>query len=278
MAPDVAIVVPTFRPTSSVLNLVATVSEFGPTLVTDDGSPCTSDAVLTAISDHHPTTRILRHTHNAGIARGLNDGLAFALKVQSPWLLTMDQDSKITLNSVHVLLSSASALTEDSNLHRSIGVLGCGRVVLQDGTELFDKQPGTAFTHQVPEVIQSGSLWSVQALRDIGGFDEALGIDAVDAAACLAFRERDYWVGIDKRAILHHNLGNARAISIFGKRVLATGHSPARQASMLRNRIQLFPREFALSPINALRTVRRVIVNQSLGTVMRSFGGEDPRS
>jgi GT2 family glycosyltransferase len=275
---NVAIVVPTFRPTFGVLDLIATVSALGPTLVTDDGSPVTSDPVLDAIQHHHPPIQVLRHRHNVGIARGLNDGLAFAIEVKSPWLLTMDQDSKITLESLQMLLSSASDLTKDSTLQRQIGVLGCGKVVLQDGKDLFNKRPHTAFTHRVPEVIQSGSLWSVQALRDIGGFDQMLGIDAVDAEACLAFRERDYWVGIDERAVLHHNLGNARSVSVLGKRVLITEHSPARRRSMFRNRIRLFPREFAVSPLHALRTVRRVIVNRSMGMVMPSSKRHSARS
>ncbi len=108
MVSDVAIVVPTFRPTFGVLDLIATVSAFGPTLVTDDGSPVTSDPVLEAIQHRHPLIQVLRHRRNIGIARGLNDGLAFAIEVKSPWLLTIDQDSKITLESLEMLLSSAS--------------------------------------------------------------------------------------------------------------------------------------------------------------------------
>jgi hypothetical protein len=46
---------------------------------------------------------------------------------------------------------------------------------------------------------------------------------------------------------------------------MVTGHSPERRASMLRSRLRLFPVEFNESPRHALRTIRRVAVNQTLG-------------
>lgn len=87
------------------------------------------------------------------------------------------------------------------------------------------------------EVIQSGALWNVSALESIGGFDESLGIDAVDAAACLRLKEQGYLV------------------------------APARRASMVRNRLRLAPAEFKQSPTHAFRTLRRVGVNATLGAL-----------
>ena len=121
---------------------------------------------------------------------------------------------------------------------------------------------------QTEELIQTGTLWHVGALRDAGGFNEGLGIDAVDAAACLALRQNDYQIGIARGLALDHAIGNSITVRIGGRSIMVTRHSPERRTTMLRNRIRLFPAEFRQSPRHAFRTVRRVAVNQSVGLVL----------
>jgi hypothetical protein len=118
------------------------------------------------------------------------------------------------------------------------------------------------------EVIQTGTFWNVAALAEIGGFDETLGMDAVDAAACLALRRTGYAIGLVPGLSLEHSIGSSTQITLAGRSVMITGHSPERRASMLRNRLRLFPAEFAESPRHALRTIRRVLVNQSVGLML----------
>jgi len=102
----------------------------------------------------------------------------------------------------------------------------------------------------------------------IGGFDEGLGIDAVDAAACLALRQRGFVIGVVPGIRVEHRIGAGRTVRIAGRSVMVTGHSPQRRTSMVRNRLRLFPAEFRQSPRHALRTLRRVAVNQSLGLLI----------
>ena len=116
--------------------------------------------------------------------------------------------------------------------------------------------------------MQTGSLWNVAAMRTVGGFDERLGIDAVDAAACLRLREAGYLVALAPGLTLSHTLGASRQINLFGRQVIVSGHSPERRTTIVRNRLKLFPAEFAQSPAHALRTLRRVGVNAILGSVL----------
>ena len=81
------------------------------------------------------------------------------------------------------------------------------------------------------------------ALTAIGGFDESLGIDAVDAAACLRLRERGFIVALAPGVRLEHRVGAARQVTLLGRTVLATGHSPERRTTMVRNRIRRRLRE-----------------------------------
>ena len=116
--------------------------------------------------------------------------------------------------------------------------------------------------------MQSGALWNVQALDRVGGFDSDLAIDAVDAAACLRLREVGFVIAVTAEVTISHNLGAARQVRLFGRTVTVTGHSRSRRASIIKNRLKLAPAEFRQSPKHALRTLRRVAVNEVLGSVV----------
>ena len=251
-------VVPTFRPESGELkSLVASLqAQDISVLVTDDASPCTSDPALREVESLG--VDVVRHRHNRGIARGLNDGLAFAVARKAIWLLTVDQDSSLPPGYVAALLAAASD---------RVGVIGAEIISDASGDVRYPTTQSDGHL-ATEEVFQTGSLWSVAALTAIGGFDESLGIDAVDAAACLRLRERGFIVALAASVRLEHRVGAARQVTLLGRTVLATGHSPERRTTMVRNRLRLAPAEFRQSPKHAFRTLRRVGVNAVLGATV----------
>ena len=186
---SVAAVIPVYRPDEpALLAFLDTLSSAGvPVLVTDDASPCTFDHVLRAVADRGVT--VVRHPRNAGIARGLNEGLAFAREQGATWLLTVDQDSSLPSGYLEALLAASpaeSGLWSDPSALRP-GVLGAGIIGDSSGDLGYPTHSEQGFL-VTEEVFQTGSLWSVAALTEVGGFDERLGIDGVDSAACLALR------------------------------------------------------------------------------------------
>ena len=255
---SVVAVVPTFRPDSGdLIGLVTSLQAQGiRVLVTDDASPCTSDPALLDVQSLG--VDVVRHRHNRGIARGLNDGLAFAVARGATWLLTVDQDSSLPPGYVAALLAAASD---------RVGVIGAEIISDASGDVRYPTTQSDGHL-TTEEVFQTGSLWSVAALTAIGGFDESLGIDAVDAAACLRLRERGFIVALAPGVRLEHRVGAARQVTLLGRTVLATGHSPKRRTTMVRNRLRLAPAEFRQSPKHALRTLRRVGVNAVLGATV----------
>jgi rhamnosyltransferase len=232
-----------------------------PLLVSDDASPCSSDDVLRDVESDVVT--VVRHRANAGIARGLNDGLRYALEIGASWLFTFDQDTEVSRDYL-VEMRNAIELVGDS----TFGALGTERISLTSGNMHYPVSGNFDGLPTTEEIIQTGTAWNVAALSRVGGFDERLGIDAVDAAACLRLRERGYQIGLVPGTVLEHQLGAANSVTVFGRDVLVTGHSPERRASMIRNRLSLLPAEFRMSPRHALRTMRRVVVNQSLGLLL----------
>lgn len=259
-------VIPTYRPPEDLVTRVLSLQEHTDNvIVSDDASPCTSDDVLRSLEGLSGVS-VIRHDRNAGIARGLNDGLAAARSAGATWLLTVDQDTELGPDYLRLLGSDALRRQVSGS---KVGAIGAERIVDPSGVLSYPTR-NSARGPETEELIQTGTLWSVSALTEIGGFDEALGIDAVDAAACLRLRQRGYSVCVSPGSFVSHAIGSARMVRLFGRNIMITGHSPERRATMVRNRLRLFPAEFAQSPRHALRTVRRVSVNQALGFLVES--------
>ena len=258
------VVIPTFEPPAHLLDLVSTAhASVEHVVVSDDASPCTSDALLRRVAAVEGVT-VLRHTSNAGIARGLNQGLRTATERDATWLLTIDQDSMIDTSYINNLVEAAT-----SRLDRAERTGAVGAAVIDDLSGPMTYPASTVRGLLVTEeVIQTGTLWNVDALNRVGGFNESLGMDAVDAAACLALRRDGFVVGIADGLTVKHAIGRSTSVTIGARTVMVTGHSPERRTSMLRSRLRLFPAEFAESPRHALRTIRRVVMNQLLGLLI----------
>ena len=192
------------------------------------------------------------------LAGGSSSGSAFAVARGATWLLTVDQDSSLPADYVSALLAAATD---------RVGVIGAEIISDASGDVRYPTTQSDGHL-TTEEVFQTGSLWSVAALTAIGGFDESLGIDAVDAAACLRLRERGFIVALAAGVRLEHRVGAARQVTLLGRTVLATGHSPERRTTMVRNRLRLAPAEFRQSPKHAFRTLRRVGVNAVLGATV----------
>ena len=271
---QLVVVVPTFNPPANpnLEKLVTTLALSGfPVLVSDDASVVTHDPALHQLRDI-PGVRITRHLRNKGIARGLNEGLELARTVGATWLLTVDQDSLVTSDYIPTLLNFANTINNQLWTDNPIGAVAPASISDASGEityptkVLATSQVNSLLTTE--EVMQSGALWNVQALDRVGGFDSDLAIDAVDAAACLRLREVGFVIAVTAEVTISHNLGAARQVRLFGRTVTVTGHSRSRRASIIKNRLKLAPAEFRQSPKHALRTLRRVAVNEVLGSVM----------
>ena len=260
--------VPTYRPSRDLISLVNQLRLSAPVIVSDDASPCTFDPVLAEASSL-PDVTVLRHPTNAGIARGLNEGLHAAIDAGSTWLLTVDQDTVLPDGYVTDMLAWFESICGTSSNASPVGVVGAGTVVNADARIRYPSRLVEGI-RTTDEVIQTGSLWRVNALTDIGGFDESFAIDAVDAAACVRLRAAGYLVAVANGVQLQHSIGSSRTLRAFGRDIMVTGHSPQRRTSMLRNRLRLFPEELRQSPRHAFRSIRRVLVNQSAGLVLES--------
>ena len=262
--PSVEVVISTFKPSSDpLLPTVAMLVDQGVRpLIIDDASPCTYDPVLRQASASG--ARVVSKARNSGIASSLNIGLFHASSLGKDWLLTLDQDSLPAQGYLAVAVIELASLAERAP---QIAALGAANVHGANAGLRYPTKEWRGIT-TTEEVVQSGTFWSVQTMSGLGGFNESLRIDAVDAEACLKLRENGYRIAITSKLSLAHEIGRTRTVRLLGRDVAVTQHNPQRRTSMLRNRMALFPREFAQSPRHGVRTLRRVLINQSVGLLI----------
>jgi len=83
-------------------------------------------------------------------------------------------------------------------------------------------------------VINSMALWDVKALRDLGFFNEYLGVDHVDTEMCIRAQEAGMklYAHLDLR--FDHTIGDRLTYTIFGVTLNSGNHSPQRRYSIGR--------------------------------------------
>ena len=84
-------------------------------------------------------------------------------------------------------------------------------------------------------VINSMSIWRLDALRLIGPFNEALAVDHVDTEYCLRARSAGLAIHVHGDHEFLHSIGQRRRFSVLGREMQAGGHSPERRWLIGRN-------------------------------------------
>jgi len=161
---------------------------------------------------------------NLGIAEALNIALNMAEHNNADFILTMDQDSSFSVESISLYFNAIQSF-KDIN---SIGIFA-------PNYNYHGVPSGKNFSDE-HLVITSGSLINLKASKNIGNFDNNLFIDEVDHDYSLRAIQLGYRVIMFKEIGLIHKLGNqADKINLFGKTIKIMGHSPLQNYYQLRN-------------------------------------------
>jgi rhamnosyltransferase len=258
-APNAALVVgaivtyhPDLKVLSKVLNATAVQTTYV-LIVANDGAPwsCPLPANVT----------ILKQDNNFGLGAAYNVAARWARERGATHLLLLDQDSVPAPGMV------AKLITVFTRPSRTAAVGGLWRdsrtgqegFFLQRsawGTRRYRPSPGEIVS--VDFLISSGSLIALDALADIGSFDEALFIEHVDTDWTLRARAKGYQLYGVADARLEHRFGEATwTIPLLGRRQLFL-YSPERHYYRLRNSIALWRRPYVpwrWIPRNVLGTI-----------------------
>ena len=185
-----------------------------------------------------PHVKYIDNNGNKGIASALNIAAVEAINENYKWLLTMDQDSRITPSMLTEMLEYIQFETVDkismlspfhaNSYHQSL-----------NSTEKYT---------EVLTAMTSGCLLNLSSYIQIGPFDEEMFIDHVDHEYCLRSHQKGYYIIRVNHAVLQHNVGNLNQHTLFGKKFFSINHSPIRNYYSFRNRIRLIKRYYISFP------------------------------
>lgn len=170
----------------------------------------------------------IKFNENKGIAKALNEGAKRALDLNFKWLLTLDQDSKITKKNISDLKNFLENTKE-----KEIGLVA----PFQDIGLPYEKSDKEY--EECLELMTSGSVLNLDAYIKIGGFKEWLFIDCVDTDYCLNLLEHKYQVLRLNNVIMKHSLGNLKLHRFLGKTYDCFNHNPIRRYYIVRNNLYI---------------------------------------
>jgi rhamnosyltransferase len=116
-------------------------------------------------------------------------------------------------------------------------------------------------------VITSGSLFNLEAYKDIGPFRDDFFIDYVDTEYCLRARRCEYRILVACEARLEHRQGERQKRALAGSDHYPTFHPPVRWYYSSRNRIAMlhlyafrFPHWLTYEIVASLYTMMKLIL------------------
>jgi GT2 family glycosyltransferase len=241
---EVGAAIVSYNPSQPLLDLVKGLAKAGvPVEIVDNASTSGSD-VLEECAAAGATIALL--DTNTGVA----GALARALDTSAAeWLLTFDQDSRLTPDLVEQLIHSPATTSARTAIVAPV-------VVDAQSGDLLQGDPTAGRWYPVERVLTSGSLCRVAALRHIGGFRADLVIDFVDWDLCVRLREAGWQVAVEPSAVLQHSIGRATAhvLPLLGA-VSTSNHTADRQYYKYRNFLLLGRSgELAHDPVWSART------------------------
>lgn len=195
---------------------------------------------------------LVENHQNVGIAAALNQGLEYAFRTGSKWLLTLDQDSQCHPDMVATLLQAIAACELDA------AVIG-GNYFDTHNQRNMVSPVGESGCLEQKTVITSGSLVDVGVARIVGGFREEFFIDQVDHEFCLRVRAHGYRVAITRKPVMDHSVGGGGGVRLplFGK---LPDHSPLRKYYVARNTVVMVAEYWRREPDWCLRRFVRLLL------------------
>lgn len=223
----------------------------------------------------HPTLAAMARRYGAELIRNGNTGaLAGAYNRALAGLGTatsgvrqvvfVDEDSDAAVLASFLADASVDALLQRPDTaavapayrDRATGLRGrhieLGRWRLRYLPREFDDVRAVAF------VINSMSVWRLDALQRIGRFDEWLAIDHVDTEYCLRARAAGLRLYVHGAHEFAHAIGERRPFRFLGREMQAGGHGPARRRLIARNTAWLARTWLAREPAFAFLCATRL--------------------
>lgn len=214
-----------YNPDASVVDNIKTYASGVDEVFAVDNSDEPNAPLLDMITALGENVTIIPMHGNQGIAAALNRGIHEASRRGYGYILTMDEDSYFTDDTLQRYMDKAEALFASDEKVIQVGIHNSG-----------DKDDDLVVNNETPDwLITSGSIMRVEDSLAVGGFLEKLFIDEVDREFCYRAADRGYSFRRVLDLTMQHNLGSPIRGKIFGREFEAMGHSKIRKYYIFRN-------------------------------------------
>lgn len=202
-------------------NIDAIITQVEGIILVDNGS--SNINFVRELSKSQEKITLIENCDNKGIAAALNQIVNKAKEIDCKWVLTLDQDSVCPENIIEEYSKYISkekvAMISACVVDRNVGV---------------HEEEETDIT-KVKRCITSATLNKVEALCQVGLFDERLFIDYVDYDMCTRLRMKGYKIIRANKVKLLHEVGKSRKVKFLGRPFVVYNHSPIRKYYYTRN-------------------------------------------
>lgn len=230
----VAAIIVSYNPDNNLLDSInLLINQVERIIIVDNGSEVEKKKNINLIRDiDKEKIEVIFNEENLGIATALNIGVRSALKQGYKWILTMDQDSKVSKNMVEKMLEVYNSIDEKERKD----ILSIFPNFVDERVQSIEENSDMDAYEYVDADITSGNLLRAEVFDKVGFFDDSLFIDLVDTDFCMRLNEKSIKMIKVRDAILYHSLGESQSVkSIFGK-FNTSNHSALRRYYMTRNR------------------------------------------
>jgi rhamnosyltransferase len=239
-----------YHPTESALTNMDTYQDYVQKVFVFDNSE--KETAIRQMVQQKNNIEYHQDFENKGIATRLNQACEKAIDEGYDWLLTMDQDSFFSPDSLAFYLKCFS----EYSAKEKVAVFGT-RYQRQHKTSL----PVCA-ARETLNLITSGMLVNLKHFKDLGGFDEALFIDSVDHDYIIRAKKRDLSAIEFSNIFILHQLGTlvyrSSIKTLYLVKKTKVVHSPLRCYYIYRNMLYLQKKfENDLNLLQGLKKITR---------------------
>lgn len=166
---------------------------------------------------------------NKGIAYALNLGAEKAICDEFRYLLTLDQDTKINIETINEMKKYLM-----NNKDEKVGLISPYQDIGCDNNESLKND-----VEDVIEVMTSGNIIDLEIYKKINGFKDWLFIDCVDTDYCMNLHKHGYRVLRLNYLRVKHELGCLVVHRLLKKNYPCFNHNPIRRYYIVRNNLYI---------------------------------------
>jgi len=231
MNAEVCAAIVTYHPHAELKHAIEILRpQVGHLVVVDNHSSAAAVEELRILVENYGFS-LIENPDNYGIGAALNQSIAWAKEhTECEFILFFDQDSFTSESFVAEMVAEYRRHAESERIFLVIP-----RIVHRR-TGVTCPHPRSQGKHLVAQT--SGSLTPIQVFADEGFYREDLFIDLVDYEFCLRVAAHGWRIVSCQAAVLYHEPGNVKQISVLGiLRVTTSNYSPLRKYYAMRNGI-----------------------------------------